>query len=106
VLEILEILGLDCLAESPISTLSGGERQKVAVARAMVNRPAFIFADEPTTHQDAQSAELVLRTLDSALDWDAVVVIASHDAALQQFGTDPDRYVLEDGILMNAAAKT
>ena len=106
VTEILEKLELDCLAESPISTLSGGERQKVAVARAMVNRPAFIFADEPTAHQDAQSAELVLRTLNSALEWGAVVVIASHDAGLQQLGEDPDRYVLKGGILMNAAAKT
>jgi ABC-type lipoprotein export system ATPase subunit len=99
VVETLQALELNHLAESLISTLSGGERQKVAVARAMVNRPAFILADEPTAHQDAKNAEQVLRMLESALDWGAVVVIASHDTEIQRFTPEEDHYVLKDGIL-------
>ena len=101
-LETLQLLEIDHLAESPTSTLSGGERQKVAVARAMVNRPAFIFADEPTAHQDARNAEQVLRILESALDWGAVVVIASHDSEIHRFISKENHYMLKDGILSNA----
>jgi lipoprotein-releasing system ATP-binding protein len=97
--ETLRTLELNPLSENHIHTLSGGERQKVAIARAMVNRPAFIFADEPTAHQDAESAERVLRVLAGALDWGAVVVLASHDAGIERIVPDRDRYLLKNGEL-------
>ena len=97
--ETLQALELDHLTESSVNALSGGERQKVAVARAMVNRPAFILADEPTAHQDAKNAEQVVRIFESALDWGAAVVIASHDSKLQRFAPERDRYMLEGGVL-------
>jgi putative ABC transport system ATP-binding protein len=97
--ETLQTLELNPLSENRIHTLSGGERQKVAIARAMVNRPAFIFADEPTAHQDAESAERVLRVLAGALDWRAVVVLASHDAGIERIVPDTDRYLLKNGVL-------
>ena len=97
--ETLQTLELNPLSESHINTLSGGERQKVAIARAMVNRPAFIFADEPTAHQDAESAERVLRVLAGVLDWGAVVVVASHDSRIERIVPDRDHYELKNGVL-------
>ncbi len=97
--EILRRLELDRLSESSVSALSGGERQKVAVARAMVNRPSFIFADEPTAHQDDENAERLLRVLAGALDWGAVVILAAHDSRVRRIGPDLDHYLLENGIL-------
>ena len=99
VADSLQALELDHLAECRIGKLSGGERQKVAVARAMVVKPAFIFADEPTAHQDTENAERVLRVLGGALEWGAVVVMAAHDLRIQRFSPDQDRYVLENGAL-------
>lgn len=99
VLETLSLLKLDHLGQSPISLLSGGERQRVAVARAMVNRPRFIFADEPTAHQDTDNTKLVLQVLGTALEWDAVVVMASHDSRTRQTGPSKDCYRLENGTL-------
>jgi cell division transport system ATP-binding protein len=62
--------------------LSGGEQQRLAIARAVVNRPALLVADEPTANLDAESAA---RILDIFVEFNQVgvtVLIASHDQAL------------------------
>jgi len=62
--------------------LSGGEQQRLAIARAVVNRPALIVADEPTANLDAESAA---RILDIFVEFNQVgvtVLIATHDLAL------------------------
>ena len=63
-------------------TLSGGEQQRLAIARAVVNRPSIIVADEPTANLDAESAA---RILDIFVEFNQVgvtVLIATHDLAL------------------------
>ena len=61
------------------SELSGGEQQRVAIARALINRPEFIFADEPTGNLDTKSASSVLDLLQSARDkYDITVLVATH----------------------------
>ena len=77
--ETLDRLGALDLAPRRVRELSGGERQRVALARALVTRPSFLLVDEPTAHQDEEGVGLVLETLASAVEWDAVVVVASHD---------------------------
>lgn len=61
--EVLDLLGLAGLRERPLRTLSGGERQKVAIASVMVLRPQVLVLDEPTSQLDPQSAEDVLAAL-------------------------------------------
>lgn len=80
---LLEELGLAArLAHRP-ATLSAGERQRTALARALVKRPAVILADEPTGNLDADNAALVFRRLDAFRREGGVVVAVTHgmDAA-------------------------
>ncbi len=58
--------------------LSTGERQRVAVARAMINQPAILFADEPTGSLDPNAAEEVFRALQSFVDDGGTVIMATH----------------------------
>jgi ABC-type lipoprotein export system ATPase subunit len=98
--DLLEKLGIVHLADEKIRALSGGERQRVAVARALVGRPAFVFADEPTAHQDHPGTAAVLQALDEAREWQAVVVIAAHDLRVFENDRPARRYRLENGTLM------
>lgn len=62
--------------------LSGGERQRVAIARVLVRKPPLVLMDEPTSALDAERSRLVGRLVRELADDGAVVVVASHDAAL------------------------
>ncbi|MGH2851017.1 MAG: ABC transporter ATP-binding protein [Solirubrobacteraceae bacterium] len=76
--------------------LSGGQQQRVAVARALVSRPAVVFADEPTGNLDSAASGEVLDLLRHAVDeFDQTVVMVTHDARAASFA---DRLVvLDDG---------
>src|SRR5262245_8204306 len=78
--EMLASLGLgDKLHLRPLQ-LSGGEKQRVAVARALVKRPALLFADEPTAALDWEHGQQVIRLLQAAAhDDNAAVLLVSHD---------------------------
>jgi len=62
--------------------LSGGEQQRLAIARAVVNRPALLVADEPTANLDAESAARILEIFVAFQQVGVTVLIASHDQAL------------------------
>jgi cell division transport system ATP-binding protein len=62
--------------------LSGGEQQRLAIARAVVNRPGLLIADEPTANLDAESAARILEIFVAFQQVGATVLIASHDQAL------------------------
>jgi putative ABC transport system ATP-binding protein len=79
-------LGLAALAGARPSRLSQGEAQRVAIGRAVVNRPALILADEPTSALDDRNCETVFALLrDQAAASGATLVVATHDARLQPF---------------------
>jgi ABC-type lipoprotein export system ATPase subunit len=78
--------------------LSGGEQQRAGVARALVNQPALLLADEPTGNLDAASADVVAQMLGDAHHEGAAVLLATHDAA--RFPQAERRLRLEGGRLM------
>jgi ABC-type lipoprotein export system ATPase subunit/ABC-type antimicrobial peptide transport system permease subunit len=76
---LLELVGLEGRARTRVSRLSGGEQQKVAVARALANRPGLILADEPTGSLDSAAGEVILNLLTDLNRRGATVVLVTHD---------------------------
>ena len=84
-IELLEQVGLAHHANSRPPTMSGGERQRVAVARALANRPAVLLADEPTGSLDDASADQVLELfLDLRRTTGTTVLAVTHDVRLSE----------------------
>ena len=79
---VLRVIGLESKKDSYPKGLSGGEQQRVAVARAVVGEPQIIFADEPTGSLDAESADIIIDLLKSFHIKGATVIVATHDASL------------------------
>jgi putative ABC transport system ATP-binding protein len=79
--EVLERLGLAELAARLPGETSIGQQQRTALARAVVDHPAALLADEPTSHQDAGSAALVWRALEAACAEGTACLVATHDEA-------------------------
>ncbi|MGH9211371.1 MAG: ATP-binding cassette domain-containing protein [Acidimicrobiales bacterium] len=75
--ELLAALGLERLRDRGAAEISIGERQRTMVARALVDQPQIVLADEPVAHQDQRHAEAVLRLLRDAVDAGASGVIAT-----------------------------
>jgi putative ABC transport system ATP-binding protein len=93
---LLESMGLAGRLAFPVEKLSGGEKQRVAISRAIANRPALILADEPTANLDSHRGAETMRLLrELAKEQRTTVVIVSHDERLRQIA---DRVLwLEDG---------
>ena len=100
--ELLLRLGLDPDDPRPVEGFSGGERQRVAVARALATDPAVVLADEPTASLDRTSADALVATLaELVAGAGRTLVVVSHDPALRDAA---DRVVeLRDGAARGAA---
>lgn len=96
--KLLDYLGLSNRLEHRPAELSGGEQQRVAVARSLINNPSIIFADEPTGNLDNQtSAQLHNLFLSLREDFDQTFVIVTHNEELAQIS---DRQLeMSDGFL-------
>lgn len=81
---VLRVVGMENRLTAFPPSLSGGEQQRVAVARAVAGDPKIILADEPTGSLDAKSAEVIIKLLDMFHNRGATVVIATHDSHLIQ----------------------
>lgn len=98
-MEALEKVTLLHHAGSFVNSLSGGERQKTAIARALVAHPYFIFADEPTAHMDVKNARQTMDLLFGCAKKNAVVIIATHELTIESLPGSPLCYHLENGVL-------
>jgi putative ABC transport system ATP-binding protein len=99
---LVDTVGLgDRLTHRP-AELSGGQQQRVAVARALISKPAVVFADEPTGNLDSKSSEEVLRMLRRSVDdLGQTVVMVTHDPEAASYA---DRLVvLRDGLIVHDA---
>jgi putative ABC transport system ATP-binding protein len=94
--EALQAVGLGTRARHRPFELSGGEQQRVSIARALVTQPEIVFADEPTGELDTATARSIAETLgEVAVSRRATVIVATHDLDLA--GTAQRRLVLVDG---------
>ncbi|MDR1762980.1 MAG: ABC transporter ATP-binding protein [Dysgonamonadaceae bacterium] len=98
--ELLDFLGLKERFSHKPAELSGGEKQRVAVARALVNHPSVILADEPSGSLDTQNREELHRLFfDLRKEFNQTFVIVTHDPQLAQLS---DRIIqMKDGIIEN-----
>jgi len=99
--ELLSMLGLESRMGHRPADLSGGEKQRVAIARSLANDPLLILADEPTGNLDSKTGHEVMEWLCCGLGRDRgrAIVIVTHDHRLREIA---DRVLwLEDGHLSN-----
>jgi putative ABC transport system ATP-binding protein len=94
--QLMQTVGIADRRTHRPAELSGGQQQRVAVARALVSRPAVIFADEPTGNLDSKTSDEVMQLLRRAVDeFGQTVVMVTHD---QQAASYSDRRIeLVDG---------
>jgi putative ABC transport system ATP-binding protein len=100
---LIHTVGLEDRRTHRPSELSGGQQQRVAVARALVSKPAVVFADEPTGNLDSKASEDVLKLLRGAVDeFDQTVIMVTHAPEAAVFA---DRLLtLRDGRIVSDAA--
>ena len=80
--QILELVGLGNRMDNYPDQLSGGEQQRVSIARAFVNRPLILLADEPTGNLDPKTSTGIMRLLDRINRTGTTVLMATHDQAI------------------------
>ncbi len=96
--ELLERVGLGARGRNMPHQLSGGEQQRVAICRALINRPAIIFADEPTGNLDSRSGQAILELLlEFQREYHTTLLMVTHNPAIAQQADS--RFQLADGLL-------
>ena len=94
--ELLTALDVGHRAKAQVSELSGGEQQRVSIARALANRPPVILADEPMAPLDSERALAVMRILNQmATQYDTAIIVVTHDE--QIIPTFKRLYHIRDG---------
>jgi len=94
--EFLKALDVGHRAKAMPSQLSGGEQQRVSIARALVNRPPVVLADEPTAPLDSERAMAVIRILNQmASQFETAIIVVTHDEIIVP--TFKRLYLIRDG---------
>ena len=82
IIEVLTMVGLEDKADKMPNELSGGEQQRVAIARSILNQPQIIIADEPTGNLDKETADNIMQLLKSIADKGTAVIMSTHNISL------------------------
>jgi len=103
-LELLTALDVAHRAKAETSELSGGEQQRVSIARALANKPPVILADEPTAPLDSERALAVMRILNQmAMQYQTAIIVVTHDEKI--IPTFKRLYNIRDGRTVEEAGK-
>ncbi len=101
--EVLEKVGLSGRLHHKPSQLSGGEQQRVAIARSLVNRPRVLFADEPTGNLDSRTSEEILQVFEQLNQVDGItLIIVTHDPGVAEHAKRVIRF--KDGLIESGGA--
>ena len=95
---LLEYVGLWNRAQSFPAELSGGEMQRIAIARALVHQPAILLADEPTGNLDSENGQKIIELMKrAATDFNTTVILVTHNPQIAEFGNR--HFEIRDGKL-------
>ena len=103
--QLLKDMGLMELAHRNVTELSGGERQKIAIARAMAQEPQLMVFDEPTGNLDIQSEQLIIREAKKLAQQKNIAVLASLHDLNQALALGDTFFFLKDGVVKYAGGK-
>ena len=95
--ELVALLDLEPLLSQRVTTLSGGEKQRVAIARSLILDPCLILADEPTGNLDPKNRDIIMRLLRHEHDAGRGIILITHDMEVAKQADTV--YLLEDGKL-------
>jgi len=98
-MSLLRQMNIEDKANRRIEDLSGGELQRTAIARALINDPAVIIADEPTAHLDTDLSKKFLDIVAGLIDEGRVFLIASHDPLVYEAGIVSQVIAMRDGMI-------
>ena len=96
-IQLLKSFGLESRMNHYPKELSGGEQQRIAISRALVNNPTFILADEPTGNLDAKNEKIVYEYLKKLSQEGKAIVVVSHNENIKEYADKI--YYMEDGKL-------
>jgi putative ABC transport system ATP-binding protein len=99
-IQLLKKLRIESKANQNVEQLSGGEQQRAAIARALINEPAIIIADEPTAHLDTELSKEFLNIIAELSKEGKTVLIASHDPLVFEADIIDDVVELRDGMIV------
>lgn len=98
-IDALGLVGLANKADAVPSKLSGGEQQRVSIARAIAHRPLVLFADEPTASLDTENADAILKIFRSLREEGQTIVMVTHEL---EYGRLADRIItMTDGVVVS-----
>lgn len=98
--ELLDLFGLNDRREHRPSQLSGGEQQRVSMARALMNRPSIILADEPTGNLDEKNTDTILKLLFELRDMEGVsIILITHEKEIAK--KCDTLYLLQNGVIQS-----
>ncbi|MDR0442336.1 MAG: ABC transporter ATP-binding protein [Treponema sp.] len=94
---LMALVGIEKLAARMPKRLSGGQVKRVAIARAMINKPGILLADEPTGDLDAQTTEDIMKIFKKVADEGTAVIMVTHDLDTTEYANR--RFEMNSGIL-------
>ncbi len=95
--EALELAHIEHKADALIPRLSGGEKQRCAIARALVNSPRILLCDEPTANLDLYNTEIFIETLQTLHAQGHTLIIATHDPQFDRLPFDSRKILISNG---------